>query len=110
MIAACLDSKSQLEKFITDAEPEVILANNNTLQWTTDQNTRILGNPRPIPSKSRSWIFEGHYFGWNRDKWAENKFICNLCHTHDLLNLRLYMSPREGHKTKGPVLTQSKFN
>ena len=56
---------SQLEEFIIDPEPEVILANSNTLQCmtTTSKNTRILGNARPVPSKSKSWIFEGHYFG-----------------------------------------------
>ena len=73
---------SQLEEFIIDPEPEVILVNSTVLQCTTvtDQNIRILGNPRPVPSKSKSWVFEGHYFGLIRGKWADNKSICNLCH------------------------------
>ena len=76
---------SQLEEIVIGPEPEVILANSNTLQCTatTSQNTRILGNVRPVPSKSTSWVFEGHYFGLIRDKWADNKFICNLCHPID---------------------------
>ena len=46
--------------------------------------SRVTGQPRPIPSRSTSWIFQGHYFGLIHENWAENKIICNLCHPIEL--------------------------
>ena len=72
---------SQLEESITDREAEVTFAN-TSLKATNqiNQPTRVLGNVRPVPSKSKSWVFEGRYFGLIHEKWAKNKIICSLCY------------------------------
>ena len=87
---------SQLEESITDREAEVTFAN-TSLKATNqiNQPTRVLGNVCPVPSKSKSWVFEGRYFGLIHEKWAKNKIICSLCYPID--------SPDPTEQTVKPV-------
>ena len=71
---------------MSDSEVESISSSStiNILIDSQKHPTRAPGSHRPIPPKSTSWIFLGHYFGLLPEKWAKDRLVCNLCFPIDL--------------------------